>query len=213
MRAFSSFEKELIDKLVQDESLHEQGLVQMAYFLEKHYFGENFGISIMYKNGGSAFISARTPEVNEARKQFVSSISVFNTFRELRDLGLIVLIGEPTPQGTLGYQYQGGRTCELPAPINMFVADVLPKHIVVSEDLKQLSSDKFLSPEHQRHKQTVFISITAIFVSLIIGAASVGIAISNCSGNSKHNEALQPTAQLAGASRVPSAAFGCSGGG
>jgi hypothetical protein len=179
MRRFSAFEKKAIRRLVNHDALQEQGLVLMTLYLESNYFGPENQASVMYTKERKVYLSTSTHDMESAREKFVQSITLFNLLRELRDAGLIVFLGEPEPQGALGEQYKQGITFEVNAPFNAFICECLTKYVMVTEELVQLVSDDFVSPEERRHNETKVISFIAIGVSLILGLVSIYITVAN----------------------------------
>lgn len=169
MRQLSDFEKQVIRDLVGHSALKEQGLVLFALYLESCHFGPAHDASLMYTPEGRVYISTLNEDTDQARKKFVSSITLFNLFRELRNDGLIILLGDSKPQGCLGSQYQEGTTFEISSPINSFICEALTKYVMVTEELSQLVKNNFKSLEEKRHDETKLISYIAIGVSLVLG--------------------------------------------
>lgn len=176
MRQINSFEKRAIRDLVEHSALKEQGVVLFALWLESFHFGPNHGASLAYTQEGKSYISTPSNDVDKNREKFVSSITLLNLFSELRNNGLIIFLGDSTPSGKLGTQYQEGTTFEIPAPINSFVRESLSKYIMVTEELAQLVKDNFKSSEEKRHNETKNISYIAIGVSIVLGLVSLCLA-------------------------------------
>lgn len=176
MRQINSFEKQAIQGLVEHSALKEQGIVQFALYLESFHFGPSHGTSLMYTQEGKAYISTSSNDIAKNRKKIVSSITLLNLFNELQKNGLVIFLGDSTPSGTLGKQYQEGITFEIPTPINSFIRESLFKHIMVTEGLTQLVKDNFRSTEEKRHGETKIISYIAIGVSIILGLVSFYLA-------------------------------------
>lgn len=176
MRQFNSFEKKAIRDLLEHSELKEQGMILFALYLESCYFGPKNGASLAYTQEGKSYISMPSNDVVKNREKFVSSITLLNLFHELRGNGLVIFLGSSTPSGELGKQYRGGTTLEIPAPINSFVHESLPKYIMVTEGLAQLVKDNFRSSEEKWHSETKIISYVAIGVSIALGFISIGLA-------------------------------------
>lgn len=174
MRHLNDLEKKVLKVLASHPHCSEQGLVQMATVVDDHFLGPNYGISLMVgADNDQVFMSIPENDVEMLRSKFLTVITVFNILKFLTDEGLILILGEQQKSIGLGNQYKEGQTSLVPNPISHYIADNLTKYILVTEELKGIVLSNFRDAEHLRHQQTVYISVAALIVSILLGLYGV----------------------------------------
>jgi len=174
MRKLNELEKKVLKVLVNHRHYSEQGLVQVATVVDDHFLGPNNGISLMVDSGNDqVYMSIPEKDVKNLRTKFLTVIAVFNILKYLTDEGLIIIIGEQQKSIGFGEQYKDGQTSTVPKPISTFIADNLTKYILVTEELKGIVLSNYQDAEHLRHKETLYISICALVVSVLLGLYGV----------------------------------------
>lgn len=191
MRKLNDLEKKVLKVLVSHHHCSEQGLVQMATLVDDHFLGPKHGISVMI-NSDNDQVAMSIPEndIEMLRSKFISVITVFNILKYLTDEGLIVIVGEPQKRIALGTQYKEGQTSFIPDPISKFIAENLTKYVLVTEELKNIVLSNYRDAEHIRHQQTVYISVAALIVSILLGLYSVYNGLSTDKALDKRFEQL-----------------------
>ncbi|NBB85027.1 MAG: hypothetical protein GVY12_02230 [Bacteroidetes bacterium] len=171
MRKFSNVEKCLIRELITHEALTNEGLIQVAVFIEDLLIEPDKNLSLLLRpSESSVYVSFPEEEREAARGKFIEVLTLLNLLRELQYEGKIVLLGESTKSDTeAGQQFDEGTTMEIPQPLANFVIDSWKKYILVSEDLKSFVDKDFRSPEEIRHKKSITVAIVALVTSIVLG--------------------------------------------
>jgi len=179
MRNLNDLEKKVLKVLVSHPHCSEQGLVQVATVVDDYFLGPENGISLMVdSDNNQVFMSIPENDEEILRSKFLTVITVFNTLKFLTDEGLILIVGEQQNSISLGNQYKEGKTSTVPNPISDYIADNLTKYILVTEELKSFVLANYKDAEHLRHQQTLYISVVALIVSILLGFYGVYSAYS-----------------------------------
>lgn len=171
MRNLNNLEKKV---LVSHPHTSEQGLVQMATVVDDYFLGPKNGISVLIdsKNDNVA-MSIPENDMEILRSKFLIVIIVFNVLKYLTDEGLILIIGEQQKQIGLGSQYKDGQISFIPDPIAKYIEENLTKYILVTEELRNIVLANYRDAEHIRHQQTIYISVVALIMSILLGLYGV----------------------------------------
>jgi len=190
MRTLNDLEKKVLKVLVSNHHYSDQGLVQMATVVD-HFLGPKHGISVMVNlDDNQVAMSIPENDIEMLRSKFLTVITVFNILKYLTDEGLIVIVGEPQNRIALGNQYKEGQTSFIPDPISKYIADNLTKYVLVTEELKNIVLSNYRDAEHIRHQQTVYISVAALIVSILLGLYGVYNGLSTDKALDKRFEQL-----------------------
>lgn len=174
MRNLNDLEKKVLDVLVKHPHCSEQGLVGMGTVLGDHFFGLEHGISVLVgSNNNQVMMSIPENDVEMRRLKFLTVITVFNILKYLTDEGLILVVGEQQNSIGIGEQYQEGNTSFIPDPISGYIAENLTKYVLVTEELKAIVVSNYRGVDDMRHQQTVYISVVALIVSILLGLYGV----------------------------------------
>lgn len=171
MRRFSNNEKQIIKEIVCHPVGVEEGLIQVAAFIEDHYIGPGRDLTLLIQvPEKKVYVSLPENDKVNLRKKLILTLTIFNLLRDLQQEGKIALIGESQKESVaLGDQFKEGQTVNIPEPIAGFVIDCFTKYVLVSEDLKHLVETGFEDPERIRHKQTMIVAIIALIISVLLG--------------------------------------------
>jgi|LGOV01.1.fsa_nt_gb hypothetical protein len=170
-RQFNNTEKQIIEEIVKYPVGVEEGLFQIAAFLEDHYIGPERDLTLRIQvPEKKVYVSIPENDKVNLRKKLIITLTIFYLLRDLQQEGKITLIGESQKESVeLGDQFKEGQTANIPEPIAGFVIDCFAKYVLVTEDLKHLVETGFEDPERIRHKQTMIIAIIALIVSVLLG--------------------------------------------
>jgi len=171
VRQFSGLEKQIIQELVNHPVGAKEGMIRVSKFLEDHYVGPTHDLSIFINmDKKSVLISVPQPGDLLIREKVILIATLFNLLRDLREEGKLSLIGETKNiTGSLGNQFKNGQTLELTSDLGNIIIDYFDKLILISEDLRHLVNTGFKDPEHERHRQTMIVSVAALIIAVLLG--------------------------------------------
>lgn len=194
MRKLNDLEKKVLDVLVKHPHRLDQGLVQMATVVDDYFIGPKHGISVLVGSTNSEVVmSIPESNVEMLRLKFLTVITVFNILKYLTDEGLILVVGEQQNSIGLGIQYNAGQTSFIPSPISDYIAENLTKYVLVTEELKNIVISNYRDVEQIRHQQTVYISVLAVGVSILLGLYGIYNSYSTGKALDKQFEQLVDT--------------------
>lgn len=171
-RAYSDTEKKIITAIVNDPSRNEEGMVLIARFIDDHFIGPKWGISVIIQRKPVRKVMLSIPEKDKItlQKKTIFTLTLFYLLQDLQEQGLLTLIGDSESENQqLGSQFKDGQTIDLPEPVAGIITDSLTKFAFASENLTQLVANDFKSPEQRRHQQTMVAAWISIVVAFLLG--------------------------------------------
>lgn len=174
MRNFSKEEKNILNQLINSNTLKIEGMILFEVFLEDYFFGDEHDSNI-YVNSDTreVFLSIKSNDVVKRRKETVRVIVMINLLMELMNLGIISFIGKENEIKKCSGQQYNNALVKIDQPISSFLLEKLGSFILPSEELRVLVNNNFKNSEEIRHRQTMILAIVAIAVSLLIGLLGI----------------------------------------
>lgn len=170
---FSNEEKSILKKLIDSNTLRDEGIILLDVFLEDEFFGDSHNVNIgVDKSNNKIFLSIRPTDVLESRRITVNTIVLINLLMNLESSRLIAFIDNGSKIGkTSGTQYSN--TIELPISLSNFLCEKIGDFILPSETLRELVNNNFKSAEEIRHNETMYWTRFAIFIAMVIGVIGI----------------------------------------
>lgn len=170
---FSNEEKSILKKLIDSNTLRDEGIVLLDVFLEDEFFGDSHNVNIgVDKSNNKIFLSIKPTDVLESRRITVNTIVLINLLMNLESSRLIAFIDNGSKIGkTSGTQYSN--TIELPISLSNFLCEKIGDFILPSETLRELVNNNFKSAEEIRHNETMYWTRFAIFIAMVIGVIGI----------------------------------------
>jgi len=174
MRNFSKEEKNILNQLINSNTLKTEDMILFEVFLEDYFFGDEHNSNIYVSSDTQeVFLSIKSDDVVKRRKETVRVIVMVNLLMELMNLGLISFIGEQNEIEKCSGQQYNNALVKIDQPISSFLLEKLGNFILPSEELRVLVNSNFKNSEEIRHRQTMILAIVAIAVSLLIGLLGI----------------------------------------
>lgn len=176
MRKFSKEEENILNQLINSNTLKLEGMILFDVFLEDYFFGDEHNSNICVDSSTQkVFLSIKSDGIVERRKETVRVIVLVNLLMNLVDLGMISFIGKQNEIKKCSGQKYNNTLVKIDQPISNFLLEKLGNFILPSEELKELVNNNFKNSEAIRHRQAMILAIIAIAVSLLIGLLGIFI--------------------------------------
>lgn len=170
---FSNQEKMILKKLIDSDTLKDEGIILLDVFLEDEFFGDAHNVNIgVDKNTNRIFLSIKPMDVIESRRVMVNIMVLINLLMNLESSRLIAFIDNGSKiEKTSGTEYSNTR--ELPLSLSTFLCEKIGNFILPSETLRELIKNDFKDAEEIRHNETIFWTRIAILIAMVIGVIGI----------------------------------------
>lgn len=181
MRAFNNREKDIIRKLV--NLRHEYG-GNMTEFLSMYVYGPDSGTAIVLNPDAVSLTWSMgdfDERVDNQREEIERFYELLALLVYLRDERFITIFGLPDADdddgtcviGTRPPEGNPCRTAGLGAPCHAAAKETMLGEVYISEDLRELVRDNFVTREQMRFARQYRLTWAALVVAIAVGATGI----------------------------------------